>query len=197
MLTFYQERYANEAFLRTATQRESIGRLARLIDYRLRPGVAALAWLAFTVDDGKTLRVPTRLRVQSVPGQDEQPQIFETLERDHAPTRGSTGVRVLPAPYGVNPLARGATGGARRARRSAALAAAAGLAARRPPRRLLDRQSPARVEELTRARRARRRGPRGARVERPGRRALEPGRRRPPRSAARSGSSATPRPRRR
>ena len=38
VLTFYQERYANEAFLRTATQRQSIGRLARLIDYSLRPG---------------------------------------------------------------------------------------------------------------------------------------------------------------
>src|SRR5713226_7736232 len=35
VLTFYQERYASEAFLRTATLRESVGRLARLIDYSL------------------------------------------------------------------------------------------------------------------------------------------------------------------
>src|SRR3954462_7390747 len=42
VLTFYQERYANEAFLRTARRRESVSRLARLIDYKLRPGVAAL-----------------------------------------------------------------------------------------------------------------------------------------------------------
>jgi hypothetical protein len=76
VLSFYQERYANEAFLRTATQRASVCRLAALIDYRLRPGVAALAWLAFGVDDGKELRVPRGLRVQSVPGQDEQPQTF-------------------------------------------------------------------------------------------------------------------------
>jgi hypothetical protein len=32
VLTFYQERYANEAFLRTASLRESVGRLARLVD---------------------------------------------------------------------------------------------------------------------------------------------------------------------
>src|SRR5437764_10462273 len=87
VLTFYQERYANEAYLRTATQAGSIARLARLIDYSLRPGVAALAWLAFTVDDGKLLRVPPRLRVQSVPGQDEQPQTFETLEQIQADAR--------------------------------------------------------------------------------------------------------------
>jgi hypothetical protein len=107
VLTFYQERYANEAFLRTATQRESIGRLARLIDYGLRPGVAALAWLAFTAEDGKRVRIARRLRVQSVPGQDEQPQIFETLEPIEADARLNR-VRVLPAPTAVNPLARGA-----------------------------------------------------------------------------------------
>ena len=108
MLTFYQERYANEAFLRTATQRQSIGRLARLIDYSLRPGVAALAWLAFTADDGKLLDVPARLRVQSVPGQNERPQMFETIEAIHADARLNR-ARALPLPYGVNPLAPGAT----------------------------------------------------------------------------------------
>ncbi len=33
VLTFYQERIANEAFLRTTTQRDSLMRLAALIDY--------------------------------------------------------------------------------------------------------------------------------------------------------------------
>jgi hypothetical protein len=108
VLAFYQERYANEAFLRTAGRRESIVRLARLIDYSLRPGVAALAWLAFTVEDGKKLHVPTRLRVQSVPGQDEQPQTFETLEEIQADARLNR-LRVLPAPQAVNPFAQGST----------------------------------------------------------------------------------------
>ena len=44
---FYQERIANEGFLRTATERRSILELARLIGYELNPGVAASAYLAF------------------------------------------------------------------------------------------------------------------------------------------------------
>ncbi|MDQ6851956.1 MAG: hypothetical protein M3070_18855 [Actinomycetota bacterium] len=108
VLSFYQERYAGEAFLRTATQRSSVGRLAALIDYRLRPGVAALAWLAFTVEDGKELRVPRGLRVQSVPGQDELAQTFETIAELHAVAALSQ-QRVLPPPYGATPLAAGAT----------------------------------------------------------------------------------------
>jgi hypothetical protein len=84
ILTFYQERIANEAFLRTATQRESVLRLARLIDYEPAPGVAAVARLAFTVQRGKDVSVPVGLLVQSVPGQDEKPQKFETVEDMHA-----------------------------------------------------------------------------------------------------------------
>ncbi len=126
VLTFYQERYANEAFLRTAIRRESIARLARLIDYRLRPGVAALAWLAFTADDGKSFRVDPGLRVQSLPGQDEQPQIFEALETVVADSRLNRR-RIMPAPYGVDPLAVGSTS-ALVAPGEAGLAAAGGLA---------------------------------------------------------------------
>src|SRR5438309_5810354 len=46
VLTFYQERIANEGFLRTATERRSILELARLVGYELRPGVAASVFLA-------------------------------------------------------------------------------------------------------------------------------------------------------
>lgn len=38
VLTFYQERIANEGYLRTATERRSVLELARLVGYRLRPG---------------------------------------------------------------------------------------------------------------------------------------------------------------
>src|SRR5215204_5774408 len=41
VLTFYQERIANESYLRTATERASLLELARLIGYEPRPGVAA------------------------------------------------------------------------------------------------------------------------------------------------------------
>src|SRR5690242_20441798 len=51
VLTFYQERIANESYLRTATERFSVLEMARMIGYELNPGVAASAFIAFTLDD--------------------------------------------------------------------------------------------------------------------------------------------------
>jgi hypothetical protein len=82
VLTFYQERIANEGFLRTALHRCSVLELARLIGYRLRPGVAASVFLAFTLEQGADknaeLPVPQGTRANSVPGPGETPQAFET-----------------------------------------------------------------------------------------------------------------------
>jgi len=101
VLTFYQERIANEAYLRTATERLSVLELARLINYELRPGVAAGTYLAFTIEDapgaaGQALAIGTSAqiapeplppitidagtKVQSIPGPGEQAQTFETIE---------------------------------------------------------------------------------------------------------------------
>ncbi len=85
VLTFYQERIANEGFLRTATERRSIVDLARAIGYELNPGVAAATYVAFTMDDAKgtplTSTVPAGTQVQSIPAkQGELPQTFETKE---------------------------------------------------------------------------------------------------------------------
>jgi hypothetical protein len=85
VLSFYQERIANESYLRTAGERFSLQEMARLIAYRLNPGVAAETWLAFTVEE--TTGAPAKVRldsgtqVRSVPGQDEKPQVFETVEQ--------------------------------------------------------------------------------------------------------------------
>lgn len=82
VLSFYQERIANEGYLRTATERRSVLELARTIGYELRPGVAALAYLAYTVEEAPgspTLAVIAKgSQVQSVPGHDQRPQTFET-----------------------------------------------------------------------------------------------------------------------
>src|SRR4030042_3493379 len=51
VLTFYQERIANEAYLRTAVERRSVLELARAIGYELNPGVAASTYLAFPIED--------------------------------------------------------------------------------------------------------------------------------------------------
>jgi hypothetical protein len=82
VFTFYQERIANEFWLRSASERDSILRLAQLIGYRLKPGVAAETPLSFLLDD--TPGAPTKVtieigtRVQSIPGAGEKPQTFET-----------------------------------------------------------------------------------------------------------------------
>ena len=82
VLTFYQERIANEGYLRTAVQRRSILELANLVGYRLRPGVAASVYLAFLLEnsyEGET-EIPAGTRAQSIPGPGELPQSFETAE---------------------------------------------------------------------------------------------------------------------
>ena len=85
VLTFYQERIANESYLRTATERVSVLELARLIGYELKPGVAASTLLAFTVDDSVgapgVATVDIGVKVQSIPGHEEKPQTFETVEK--------------------------------------------------------------------------------------------------------------------
>jgi len=82
ILTFYQERFANKAFLRTATDQRSVFELARLVGYVPSPGVSASAVLAFTLSSATgspdNVRIPAGTRVQSVPGPGEKPQVFET-----------------------------------------------------------------------------------------------------------------------
>lgn len=91
VLGFYQERIGNENYLRTATERRSVLELARAIGYELHPGVAASTWLAFTLETAPGAPLETRIdigaRAQSVPGQDETAQTFETLEAIDAKAR--------------------------------------------------------------------------------------------------------------
>ena len=82
IVTFYQERFANEAFLRTAVDQRSVFELARLVGYVPSPGVSASAVLAFTLSSATgspdNVLIPAGTRVQSVPGPGQKPQIFET-----------------------------------------------------------------------------------------------------------------------
>ncbi len=91
VLGFYQERIGNENYLRTATERRSVLELARAIGYELHPGVAASTWLAFTLETAPGAPLETRIdigaRAQSVPGQNETAQTFETLEAIDAKAR--------------------------------------------------------------------------------------------------------------
>src|SRR5438128_737674 len=103
VLTFYQERIANEGYLRTATERRSILELARAIGYELSPGVAASAYLQFGVEEiiaaatpgarvqvaagpgsspfnSGLVTIPKGTQVQSVPAPGALPQTFETSD---------------------------------------------------------------------------------------------------------------------
>jgi hypothetical protein len=99
VLTFHSERIAQESYLGTATERVSLQEMGQLIGYRLRPGVAAEAALAFSVETppqppaalapepgvfvhGVPAEVPIGIgfKVQSLPGPGEKPQVFETVE---------------------------------------------------------------------------------------------------------------------
>lgn len=95
VLTFYDERIAQEGYLRTASERRSVLELARLIGYAPRPGVSATAYLAYTIDEDRSVTppkgmevvIPAGSRAQSVPEPNELPQTFETAEPLRARTQ--------------------------------------------------------------------------------------------------------------
>jgi hypothetical protein len=78
VLTFYQQAIANEAYLRTATQRASLARLAGLLGYRPAPAVSASAYLAFLTNRNASSTVPAGAQEQSVPPPGKKPVVFET-----------------------------------------------------------------------------------------------------------------------
>jgi hypothetical protein len=80
ILTFYQDTYANEAFLRTAKWRESIADLVRLLGYRLSPAVGGRATFAFELKKDEPVTVPAGFPVKATLEELEKPADFETTE---------------------------------------------------------------------------------------------------------------------
>jgi hypothetical protein len=82
VLTFYQERLANESYLRTAGQQRSVFELARLVGYQPSPGVAASTSLAYTLNDAPgapdPVTIPAGSRAQSIPPPGQTAATFET-----------------------------------------------------------------------------------------------------------------------
>lgn len=98
VLSFYTDRVANEAFLPTATQRDSVLKLAQTLNYRPRGTAAAKATVQFTVvgNIAFTILAGTLVRTSSAVG--DTPVVF-SVDRD---------VEVLPSvsgePHTVNAL---------------------------------------------------------------------------------------------
>lgn len=88
ILTFYQERIAQESYLPTATETEALWALAGLVGYAPGPGVAASVDLALTLEAApgapeqalEATTVAPGLRVQSIPGPGQTSQSYETIE---------------------------------------------------------------------------------------------------------------------
>jgi photosystem II stability/assembly factor-like uncharacterized protein len=84
VLSFYQERIANEGYLRTATERRSIGELARMVGDELAPGCAATAYLAFTIvsasDTPSRVRIPSGTTIRNAANPNRPVVTFETSE---------------------------------------------------------------------------------------------------------------------
>jgi hypothetical protein len=77
ILTFYNQRIANQDYLRTADLPESVNRLIRVLGYRPRPGIGATGTLAALLNRQTPLTLQRGFQVQSKPGPGQQPQIFE------------------------------------------------------------------------------------------------------------------------
>lgn len=110
VLTFYQERIANEGYLATATERRSILELGRLVGYRLRPGVAASVYLAFTLENGYEVTIPAGTLARSLPAPDENAEPFETFEMLEARSAWNALPLRLSRPFVLFPPSPGFTG---------------------------------------------------------------------------------------
>ena len=77
ILTFYDERIANQAYLRTADLDASVKRLIRILGYRPRPAIGATGVLAALVTPGQSAVLPRGLQIQSKPAPGQAPQTFE------------------------------------------------------------------------------------------------------------------------
>lgn len=78
ILSFYQEHYANEAYLRTAAWRESVAELVRLTGYRLAPGIGGRATLAFEVRGEQPVTLRSGFAVKADLAGQPTPADFQT-----------------------------------------------------------------------------------------------------------------------
>ncbi len=106
VLTFYNERIANEMYLGQALHKLSVEQLVALVGYIPRPALSAMGAVAFEIETGKSTRLWRGLKVMSIPGPDETAQTFETLEE----IQGAGRLNAAPvfAPFqGINAFDQG------------------------------------------------------------------------------------------
>jgi hypothetical protein len=106
ILSYYQDRVANEAYLATATQRRSVTELLRLIDYQIDPGLAASAHLHVDVSADVTVTgraLPYRVTTAGRPG---EPDVTFEVTREFTARLRNNAIDLAAVPA----LPAGATG---------------------------------------------------------------------------------------
>lgn len=78
ILSYYADRVANEAFLPTATQRDSVLRIAAGLNYRPRGTAAATTTVTFTTTVGQAVTIPAGTVLRSRTSDGSTPIIFTT-----------------------------------------------------------------------------------------------------------------------
>jgi hypothetical protein len=78
ILSFYQDLYGNEAWLRSAKWRDSVADLVRLLGYRLAPGLGGKARFAFLVKGTQPVVLPKGLGIKARLDGEDKPAVFET-----------------------------------------------------------------------------------------------------------------------
>lgn len=81
VLSFYQQYIANEGYLATATERRSVHELAKQVGYRLKPGLSANTYLAFSIDENQLAKDTSEIVISAGTAArtvGEEPQTFET-----------------------------------------------------------------------------------------------------------------------
>src|SRR6185437_15995560 len=78
VLGFYDERVANETYIRTAVRWPSLRRIVELLGYTPSVGVSAKALVAALADGTAAVTLPPATAFRSGPFDGEPPQVFET-----------------------------------------------------------------------------------------------------------------------
>ena len=78
VLGFYDERIANESYLRTAARRSSLRRIVELLGHTPRSGIAASATVAALAEGAVAVSLPPGTGFRSSAFAAETPQVFET-----------------------------------------------------------------------------------------------------------------------
>ncbi len=84
VLLGHLEAYANEGYLRTATQWNNVARLAAMVNHQPSPPTSALTTVGLIVnptDDGTAVEIARGLAMKYAPPEGGPPVIFETLDR--------------------------------------------------------------------------------------------------------------------